>query len=282
MKKFASLLLAGAVIALSSNTARAADVIETPVYAEPAPPAIIEQVGSWYIRGDIDYHLADFESVTYSTPGGTNVFTSADLDESWSLGGGIGYNVSKHFRVDLTADYWLKSDFRGSTSGACGVAVACVSTDTSAMSAWVLLANAYADLGTYGGFTPYIGAGIGVAHVTWDDLSNTACDATNPASCDPTVVHEGGKGWRAAAALMAGASYCLTDKVELDGGYRYTRVAGGNMFGFAGGNGPGYDDGFDVHEVRGGLRYSFGGGSHRCSAPAPQVVEYQPEPAVYK
>ena len=80
---------------------------------------------------------------------------------------------------------------------------------------------------------------------------------------------------------MVGASYCLTDKAELDAGYRYTRVGGGNMFGNAVGAGPGYDDGFDVHEVRGGLRYSFGGSS-RCSAPAPQVVEYQPEPAVYK
>jgi opacity protein-like surface antigen len=282
MKIFASLLLTSAVVALSANSARAADVIEAPVYSEPAPPAVIEQAGGWYIRGDIDYHMVDVEGITYSTAGGTDEFIAADLDDSWSLGGGIGYNVSKHFRVDLTADYWAKSDFRGATDGGCGVSVTCISTDTSAMSAWVLLANAYADLGTYGGFTPYIGAGIGVAHVAWDDLSNTSCDAANPASCDATVVHGGGKGWRAAGALMAGASYCVTDKVELDGGYRYTRVGGGEMFGFAVGGGPGYDDGFDVHEVRGGLRYNFGGGSHRCAGPVPQVVEYQPEPAVYK
>lgn len=283
MKKFASLLLVSAVVSLSANAARAADVIEPPVYVEPAAPTVIEEAaGGWYIRGDIDYHLAEMGGITYAAGGGTNVFDSAELDESWSLGGGIGYNVSKHFRVDVTADYWAKSDFRGSTSGACGVAVACVSEDLSAMSAWVLLANAYADLGTYGGFTPYIGAGIGVAHVKWDDLSNTSCDPAIPGSCDPTIVHEGGKGWRAAGALMVGASYCLSDKAELDGGYRYTRVGGGTMFGNAVGAGPGYDDGFEVHEVRGGLRYSFGGGSHRCAAPAPQEVVYQPEPAVYK
>lgn len=282
MKKIASLLFASAVVALSAQAARAADVIDPPVYVEPAAPTVIEQAtGGWYIRGDIDYHMADMGGVTYAAGGGTNVFDSAELDEAWSLGGGIGYNVSKHFRVDATADYWFKSDFRGSTSGTCGAGPACVSEDISGMSAWVLLANAYADLGTYGGFTPYVGAGIGVAHVKWDDLSNTACDPVT-GTCDPTVVHEGGKGWRAAGALMVGASYCLSGNAELDGGYRYTRVGGGTMFGNVPPTGPGFDDGFGVHEVRAGLRYNFGGGSHRCSAPAPQVVEYQPEPAVYK
>ncbi len=167
MKKFASLLLIGASFAISANSALAADIIEPPVVIEPEP-VVIESSGGWYIRGDVDYHMADMDGVTYAVGGGTDEFTSASLDDSWSLGGGIGYNVSKHFRVDLTADYWAKSNFRGSTDGACGAAVTCVSTDTSAMSAWVLLANAYADLGTYAGFTPYVGAGIGVAHVNWD------------------------------------------------------------------------------------------------------------------
>lgn len=276
MKKIASLLLAGAVAALSANAARAADIIEPPVYVEPTPPTVIEQSGGWYIRGDIDYHMADVDGITYAVTGGTDEFTAADLDESWSLGGGIGYNVSKHFRVDVTADYWFKSDFRGATDGTCGAPpTPCVSVDTSAMSAWVLLANAYADLGTYGGFTPYIGAGIGVAHVQWDNLTNDVGVIT---------VHEGQKSMRGAYALMAGASYCVSSNVELDGGYRYTRVGGGDMFGYANGGGPGVDGGFDVHEVRGGLRYNFGGGSHRCAAPAPQEVVYQPEPepAVYK
>ena len=80
MKKIASLLLAGAVVALSANAARAADIIETPVYSEPAPPAVIEEAGGWYIRGDIDYHMADMGGVTYAAGGGTNVFDSAELD----------------------------------------------------------------------------------------------------------------------------------------------------------------------------------------------------------
>ena len=62
-----------------------------------------------------------------------------------------------------------------------------------------------------------------------------------------------------ATSLMAGASYCVTDRVKLDVGYRYSHIQGGRMFEFdASSAGPGFDHGFDTHEVRGGLRYQFG------------------------
>jgi opacity protein-like surface antigen len=151
-----------------------------------------------------------------------------------SLGGGIGYQVDDHFRVDLTGDYWFDSDFRGSTSGICGGAP-CTSIDTSSVNAFLLLANAYVDLGTYNGITPYIGAGIGGAHVDWDNLRNEIPG-------QPPVEHEGAANWRFAYAVMAGASYCLTDKLKLDAGYRYSRIEGGRMFEIAPGNpGPGFD-----------------------------------------
>ena len=88
--------------------------------------------------------------------------------------------------------------------------------------AWLLLANAYADLGTYYGFTPYVGAGIGGAHVKWDDLHNTIGPVT--------TVHEGAENWRFAWALMAGTAYCLTDNLKLDVGYRFSHINGGRMF----------------------------------------------------
>lgn len=81
---------------------------------------------------------------------------------------------------------------------------------------------------------------------------------------------------------MAGTSYCLTENLNLDMGYRFTRVAGGRMFEYASGVAPGFDDGFNVHEARAGLRYQFGGSSN-CAQP--QVVSYDPppfEPPVYK
>ena len=45
--------------------------------------------------------------------------------------------------------------------------------------------------------------------------------------------------------------------LKADIGYRYRRVEGGDMFGYAQNGGPGYDKGFDVHEARLGARYTF-------------------------
>jgi opacity protein-like surface antigen len=133
------------------------------------------------------------------------------------------------------------------------------------MSALLLLANAYVDIGTWHGITPYVGAGIGGARVKWDTVYDPYTTETNP----------GASNWRFAYALMAGASYCLTDKIILDAGYRFSHIQGGRMFEWdASSAGPGFDRGINTHEVRGGLRYQFGG-NNGCAAP---VVAYQPEP----
>ncbi|PHP66146.1 porin [Zhengella mangrovi] len=270
---------------LTAGTAQAADlyepdVVEAPApvqtYVEPAP-----EVGtSWYIRGDVGYSINDLRGAYFlqGTAGGApgyNNFTTANLDNSWLVGGGIGVNISRHLRADITLDYMTKAKFKGSTTGTCG-GVPCTSSDTSGLSALVVLANAYVDVGTWHGITGYVGGGIGGAHVKWDDLINVAPTGT--------VRHTGYSSARFAYALTAGASYCLTNNLELDASYRYTRISSGDMFLYKTGGGPGYDRGLSSHAVRAGLRYSFGGSgnSPRC-APEPEVVSYQPEPMpVYK
>jgi len=274
-KNFRSLL--AAVTLFVTTGAHAADLYEPPIVEAPPPPPIVQEpvaAGGWYLRGDIGYHWSELrgtEYITYGPPPGTSEFTSTDLDGAVSLGGGIGYQVNRHFRTDLTADYWFDSDFRGTTAGFCPPDDRpCTSTDSSAYSALLLMANAYVDLGTYHGITPYVGAGIGGAYVKWDRLRNTIEG--------DDFFHEGGKDWRFAWSLMAGASYCLTQNLQLDAGYRFTRIEGGELFEFASDVGPGYDDGLDVHEARAGLRYSFGGPNVNCAAP--QVAAYEPPPYI--
>lgn len=273
-----------ALFAATAMPAFAADIYE-PVPEAPAQ-VVYEEVstGGWYLRGDIDYHWSKFRGADYITYGvgpgpaplpGTNSFDFGDLKGAMSLGAGVGYQINNHLRTDLTADYWFKSDFRGQTSD-----LTTISTDTSSYSALLLLANAYVELGTYKRITPYIGAGIGGARVKWGDLRNQF-----PGVDDR---HEGAKNWRFAYALMAGASYCLNRNLHLDAGYRYTRINGGRMFHYADssaggpGAGPGFDKGFDVHEVRAGLRYQFGAGKSDCGEP--EVIAYEPPPVepVYK
>lgn len=268
----AAFLLAGAAQPMAADMYEPS-IVEAPppvIYEQPAPAA---DFGGWYIRGDLDYHWSQFRGadyIVYGPPPGTNRFTTGELSGSWSAGVGVGYQVNRYLRTDLTFDYMGKSSFRGSTTGVCaGGTVACVSDDRSSYSALMMLANAYAEFGSWHGITPYVGAGIGGAYVKWKDLTNETRDGS--------FTHEGDGEWRFAYAAMAGVSYCLTENALLDVGYRYSRIEGGKMFGYAVGAGPGYDDGFDTHEVRGGLRWQFGGSS--CAAP----VVYEPEPVpVYK
>jgi opacity protein-like surface antigen len=277
--------LGAAMATALAAPAVAADLYEPPI--EQAPPVIQDvQYGGWYIRGDLGYHKSDFRGADYITYGaencgpcggavpvpGSKSFDFGNLKGAFSVGGGVGYKINRYFRTDLTADYWAKSKFTGQTSDGTETSV-----DTSNFSAFLLLANAYVDLGTWNRITPYVGAGIGGAHVKWDDLRNSF-----PGVDDR---HSGGKGWRFAYALMAGASYCLTDKLDLDVGYRFSHINGGKMFSYADssaggpGAGPGFDRGMNTHEVRGGLRYSFGG-SNNCGQP--ETVAYEPEPLYTK
>ena len=259
----------------------AADLAEPPVVEEAPPQAVYEQpaaeYGGWYIRGDVDYHWSKFggaDYITYGTTPSTGTFATGTLKSAFSAGAGVGYQINQHFRTDLTADWLSSSNFRGSTNGFCGVAqTPCTSTDTSSYSALLLLANAYVDIGTWHGVTPYVGAGIGGAWVKWDTLHNSDSDGD--------FFHNGGKGWRFAYALMAGASYCLTDRVKLDVGYRYSHINGGKMFDYdsISNVGPGYDNGINVHEVRGGLRYQFG---RSDCAPPPEPYVPEPEPVYTK
>lgn len=278
--KFSKALLGAALLATASVPALAADMYEPPVVEAPPPAPVYEQpepadFGGWYIRGDIDYHATQFDGadyIVYGPPPGTNTFTSGKISSSWSLGGGIGYKINKYLRTDLTVDWMGSAKFRGSTAGTCG-GLPCVSTDTSKFSALLLLANAYVDLGTWHGFTPYVGAGIGGANVKWSELRNSIGGIVTP--------HPGANNWRFAVALMAGTSYCLTNNLSLDVGYRFTRIEGGKMFGYANFGGPGFDKGMNIHEGRAGLRYQFGG-SNGCSEPEVAYVPEPVEPPVYK
>jgi len=271
--------LFAALLAGMAGPVFAADLAE-PQVEEASPPVAYEQpadLGGWYIRGDIDYHWSKFGGGDYTTynaapPQLPGSFATGSLKSAFSAGAGVGYQINQHFRTDLTADWMSSSKFRGSTSGFCNTpapGTPCVSTDTSSYSALLLLANAYVDIGTWHGVTPYVGAGIGGAWVKWDTLHNSDADGD--------FFHSGGKGWRFAYAAMVGASYCLTDRVKLDVGYRYSHINGGKMFEYAADSnvGPGYDRGISVHEVRGGLRYQFGR-SDCAPAPEPYVPEPQP------
>ena len=230
MRSFGKLSLVAAAIMASTALAHGADMvpqIEQDYVPEVVP---IASVGGWYIRGDIGYSTLKMDEVYFEPlPGvGFQDFSRQGLDDTWSLQGGIGYQVTDYFRVDATITHYFETDFSGrSSSGATfdcaflspdngALDTDCSVSDASHLEATVMLANAYVDLGTINGFTPYVGAGIGGAKVRWGRLDNDTTCAGGTGDClngfgdnyntFHDSIHSGARQTRFAWALHAGAS----------------------------------------------------------------------------
>ena len=255
--------------------AHAADLDEI-IYARELPVTQSVEIGTgWYLRGDLGYSTrtrgaASSYSVFSAGPPATytdTAFNNSSLDDSWSGSLGVGYNFTDYLRTDLTFDY-----SRGSFAGGTNSALACTalgggqcgSIESQNYEQYGFMANAYVDLGTFVGFTPYVGAGAGITRVTWMDNAPT-CVSVGGNVCGTTDrTRSGSESWRFTYALMTGVSYDLSKDLKLDLGYKYSKVKSGNQSGFdpttvsAGATGfQVRDNGFEKHEVRVGLRYSL-------------------------
>lgn len=252
-----------------TTLAQAADIIEPPAIELPPQPV---STGGWYLRGDVGYSSTKFRGAKFPTyflnqdcegnPGcveeGDTGHISGKLKGSFLVGGGIGYQATDYFRTDLTLDYLTRSRFEGHTGTTCvpkdenESKYSCSTSDSGKMSALSLMANAYIDIANINGFTPYVGAGIGGTRVKYGSFSK----ATG-AKDWPIEDVAGASSWRFTWALMAGASYDLTQNLKLDAGYRFRHVNGGKMHDGWDSNGAAYDKGLNIHDVRVGLRYQF-------------------------
>ncbi|MBL4732605.1 MAG: porin family protein [Rhizobiaceae bacterium] len=269
MRTFKKTLLITAAMIAVAPTAFAADMLPNIVEA-PREIVAMSSTG-WYLRGDIGYATIKNSGVLYyqGVPTLTGEFEQHDFDHTWMLGGGIGYQVTDYFRVDATLNQYFNTSFNGSSAQnttSCGGTggTTCNYFDNSDVTVTTALANAYFDLGTYSGFTPYVGAGIGGAKLHWGDLKNievcaSGCGGTTTA----TSIHSGTSEWRFAYAFHAGTSYDISANLKLDAGYSYTHVEGGTMFNYESGSAyvgqQGFDGDMDIHAFKVGLRYQFGG-----------------------
>ena len=282
------MLIAGCAMAGFTSSGLAAD-LDQPIFVEQAPDLQPVEIGNgWYIRGDIGYAMKhsggthkynafDPVSKLYSP----QTFATSDTDTDFSIGGGVGYQFNDWLRFDGTIDTYT-GKFKGTTvanqpcvntAGGLNptyVGTTCASNDTQNYNAYQFMANAYVDLGTYVGVTPYIGAGAGMTLMTWDNLTNSLYCVPGSAVCPvgapaiTPVTHEGTTDYRLTYSVMAGLGYQVSQNVKLDLGYRYSKVTGSDQFKYdaasiaAGATGiQGRDAGYDRHELRFGVRYSL-------------------------
>lgn len=241
-------------------------------------PLSVDPIRHFYVRGDIGVArntIGDLSQADLAANGGT--FLSQSIGDSPVIGAGVGWQVSKHLRFDFTGEYRAKADVRGLDNLNIDIAApdGTVQANTryeGNISSIVGLVNGYVDLHNWRGFTPYIGAGVGIAHHRVSDLttisSSTFTDLIT--GVDTTQVTNGlarpNSQTNFAWALMAGTSYDLSSNAKLDLGYRYTNLGSGVSMatglidcvcGTVGQ--PVKLSDLDSHEFRIGVRWALGG-----------------------
>lgn len=215
-------LLTTALPALSADFA-----YDPPIYVDNMPPMtdfVPVEVGSgWYLRGDVTYN---FSRPTYRF----NFLGVETRNNRFGGGLGVGYQFTDYLRVDTTINYAGYDRYSGF-----GI--------EGGHSLWTGLANAYVDLGTVVGITPYIGAGAGIAHAR--------------TSFDAGINAQPGFGYNQTAfayTLNAGVAYQVTDNASVDLGYQYLSAPNLRRFDFATSQ---ERRGIAQHQIRAGLRYEL-------------------------
>jgi outer membrane protein OmpA-like peptidoglycan-associated protein len=178
----------------------------------------------------------------YSVDGSLDVdgVDEFDFDDDWMASGGIGYAYSNGFRLEGELAYRNN-------------AIEDSDVDVSATSA---MANLYYDFNRGGRFEPYIGIGVGYGQV---DVDLAALD------------DDSGFAYQA----LAGVAIGLTERLDLDVGYRYFAIPDldfgnaniGNITSL-----PAWEADYTHQAVTVGLRWQF-------AAPAAAPAPYTPPPA---
>lgn len=248
------ILIVTTVITTAISSARTADLVE-PIPSGLSLPDIsstftekpLEVISGWYLRGDIGGSFADTKRLA-SYPGGASSLHELDYKDTPSFSMGAGYQFTDILRFDATIGVNKRSVTAGLSR--CGNGGASCGDELHAKAtSWDLMTNAYLDIPTEWGFTPYVGAGAGVAHVSY---KSTKVDQTCGQAKSCEVAYGLTDNWRPSWALMTGVAIPLTEYAQLDLGYRYSEVGKGPAFPSVNGNKQ--DRGIANHEMRAGVR----------------------------
>jgi opacity protein-like surface antigen len=245
-----------------------------------APQAVQSASPAWYFR--LDTGIARHDN-PYMVEDSSVDLTSTSMGKAWTLGGGVGYYFNKHVRGDLTYDHRFKANVSGNrydssqanhvvggvvdpaygcATDAAGVVVAgsssCHGTREFGLKSDVFLANLYFDFDCRCAVTPYVGAGLGV--VRHKTTNGHVVDNLHGAGTTGTI--DSGSSHHVAAALMAGFSFQVRERMNIDAGYRFLYLGETATGAVRDNAGPTIApdptvEQIHAHEFRVGLRYDF-------------------------
>jgi opacity protein-like surface antigen len=237
MRSVKFFVVAGAASLLSSMASAADMAIAAPPMGYGPPPVAAADFGGWYLRGDVGFSNQRVDTVRNTNAALYSGLTSFSETTGYDSGGlyqlGAGYKFNSWFRVDVTGEYRGSANFHGldlisfPNGGATGYGS---DVYNASHSGWLLLANAYADLGTWYCITPYVGAGIGTAQVKVANFTDSGVATLFPtgSGVGPSLVSAAtGSQWNFAWALHAGLSYQVNPNMAIDLGYSYVNMGSG-------------------------------------------------------
>jgi opacity protein-like surface antigen len=214
-------VIAGAIMA-STVAASAADL----PYPQPVPAPV--DFGGWYLRGDIGFSNQSVKNIrngnTALYPAGQVLNEQTSFNSAGVFGLGVGYQFNNWFRGDITGQYRGKSNFTGVDTFVNPGPAAGIDTYNASKSEWLFLANAYVDMGTWWGITPFIGAGVGTAQVTLSNFTDVGVFDGNPASFASAPSHSK---WNFAWAAHAGLAYKVSPSLTMELAYSYIDMGSG-------------------------------------------------------
>jgi opacity protein-like surface antigen len=232
-----AIVLGAALLAGSVTAASAADLggyrggsMKDSGYA---PQAVQSSAPAWYFR--LDGGRTSFDAPTMLEDGVADL-TSTHMSKAWTAGVGIGYYFNSHVRGDLTYTRVFNSNVSGyrfdssqlnynpanpgvypDCDSAPGNQSSCHGSRQFGLKSDVFLANLYYDIDCRCGFTPYVGAGLGfVRHQTG---AGHVIDTVNGQGVTGTI--DSASSHHVAGALMAGLTYQIRDRMNIDAGYRF-------------------------------------------------------------
>jgi opacity protein-like surface antigen len=269
MRSVKSLIAAGAATLLSSAAFAADMAIAPPPYAPP----VVEDFGGWYLRGDIGFsnqRVKTKEWHSYSSL--LSLEQDNGFDTAGIFGVGVGYRFNNWFRADVIGQYRGNSNLHSTDRfvySDAGVPTAGVDTYTGSKSEWLVLANAYADLGTWWCVTPFIGAGVGFSQNTISHYVDNNIPVLGVATA-PSASK-----WNFAWALHTGLAYRVTPNFTVEMGYSYVNLGDAttgvvsDFTGLANNNRMGFKD-ITSHDLKLGVRWDLA--SPQVYVPPPPLV----------
>jgi opacity protein-like surface antigen len=256
-------IIAAGAATLLSQAAFAADMAIAPPPQMYAPPPVIEDFGGWYLRGDIGFSNQRVDRLNNALDAGnTSSVQNLNFNTAGIYGLGVGYRVNNWFRADVTGEYRGNSQFYGSDRI---TQVGGVGMDTyhATKNEWVVLANAYVDLGTWWCVTPFIGAGVGGARVAINGFTDAGLSNQGGGALPSLAYGDNMSKWNLAWALHAGVAYKVTPNVTVEFAYRYLDMGdgmAGDLKTFDGTNNinnPMTFKNITSHDLKLGVRWNF-------------------------